>query len=167
MLGSKELRQPCPVLLPVQATWPTSWPCTTCHHSSSWQTFITFLGCPSSPGSCPRGVPSCHALPALQKALWFDGISSYLSAKPVRHSDVSVGLLLQKQPALLGCDCCGLWISGNCTLHPLVQKGHPRVNHFSRESLSDKSTSCPSDHVFSCVCKASLLPLKTMCLVSF
>lgn len=50
-----------------------------------------------------------------------------------------------------------------------MQKRCPRVNHFSRESLSDKSTSCTSDHAFSSpsVRKASFLLPRTMYLVSF
>lgn len=60
MLRSKELRHPCPMLLPVQATWPISWPCTSCYHSSSWQTFITFLGCPLSLASCVSLPGAAH-----------------------------------------------------------------------------------------------------------
>lgn len=175
MPRSEELRQPCPVLLPIQATWPISWPCTICYHSSpgrhsstSWDVPCTFF-VHFPLWSCPQGVQSSHALPALQKVLWFYSISSYLSAKPVRHSDMRVSLLFRKQPAVLDCDGCGLWTSGNCTLHPLVQKGCPWVNHFSRESLSDESTSCTSDRAFSSpsVCKASFLLPRTMYLVSF
>lgn len=79
MLRSEELRQSCPVLLPTQATWPISWPCTTCYHSSSGRHSSTSWDVPCTffmhfpLWSCPQGVQSSHALPVPQKALWFYG----------------------------------------------------------------------------------------------
>lgn len=129
------------------------WACTTRCRGSSWQIFRCardihlLLGAGGSLylqiyshnflsfslWSCPQGVHSCHACPTLQKALWFYNSSFYMPAKPIRHVDMRVGLLLKKQLGLLDCGCYGFCISGNCSLHRLVQIGCPRVTISQRK----------------------------------